>query len=140
MNPGEGQALNLRTGSPGQRSTATMALPFEGAGRITSIAFSYRFVIGYGVKAGSKGTQLSLGFVSNLDCPSAGNTTVLYTSPRFTSPSWGKCHECYSAPVNVSLSNLDLRTANGGALSLEFDNGDHNMQVLLPLTIRVGWA
>jgi hypothetical protein len=49
------------------------------------------------------------------------------------------CHECYSDPVNVTLSGLDLSVAEGGAFAVLFDNGDHNMQILLPLTVQVGW-
>ena len=131
--------LNIRSGSPGQKSVATLALPFKGAGTIESVSFSYRFVIGYGIRANSTGTSLSLQYMPNLDCPGSTNATVLYTSPRYLLPSYDKCRDCYSDPVNVSLAGLQLPTDATGTLSLHFDNGDHNMQVLLPITFEIGW-
>ena len=118
---------------------ASMAAPFRGAGRITSVAFQYRFVIGYGEKANSTGARMSLQFLHDPQCPLTSNATVLYTSPRYLAPSWDKCHECYSDPVNVSVTGLDLRADKGGALAFKFDNGDHNMQLLLPIDVAIGW-
>ena len=33
-----------------------------------------------------------------------------------------------------------LMEADRLAVSFEFDNGDHNMQVLLPITLALAWA
>lgn len=41
-----GTELNLRSGSPGGHSMASMSAPFKGAAKITSISFEYRFVVG----------------------------------------------------------------------------------------------
>ena len=132
--------LNLRSGSPGQHSSAAMAKPFAGStGRISSISFTYQYVIGYGAKPNSTGASVSLAFISDLNCPEAGSTVTLYTSPRYTSPLYRKGGGGYSDPVPVHLTGLNLSVASVGALSLNFDNGDHNMQVLLPLNISVGW-
>ena len=59
---------------------------------------------------------------------------------RFLEPSYSKCKECYSDPVKVSVTGLDFSAQAGGALAFRFDNGDHNMQVLLPVDVTVGWA
>ena len=32
------------------------------------------------------GVALSLGYIEDLNCPEAGNTTTLYSSPRYTTP------------------------------------------------------
>jgi hypothetical protein len=132
-------ALNIRSGAAGQHSIAAMAAPFEGVGTITSISFSYQFTIGYGTNLNSTGASIALGYTSNLDCPTSGTDTMLYTSPRYLEPSYDKCHSCYSDPVPVALSGLNLTTADVGALAFHFDNGDHNMQVLLPIKITLGW-
>ena len=131
-------ALNLRSGSPKGHSVASMSAPFEGASTIKSIAFGYQFVIGYGTTPNSTGARLSFVFLDNPDCPLTSNSTVLYTSARYVEPSWDKCHECYKS-VNVSVDELNLDTNNGGAFAFKFDNGDHNMQLLLPITFTVGW-
>ena len=137
---GSTSALNLRSGSPGGHSMAAMAAPYKGPGTITSITFSYRYVVGYGTAPDSTGAQLALVWLEDLDCPAAGNTTSLYQSPRYLEPSWDKCHECYSPPVNVSLTGLNLPAEQGAALAFKFDNGDHNLQLLLPITVEIGWV
>jgi hypothetical protein len=136
---GLGSALNLRSGSPGAHSMAAMSAPFKGAAKISSISFSYRYVIGYGTKANSTGSSVSFAFLKDLDCPTTGEHTILYTSPRYLEPSWDKCHECYSAPINISVTGLGLQVEQGGALAFMFDNGDHNMQLLLPIDVAIGW-
>ena len=132
-------ALNLRSGAPRGHSVATMALPFKGAATISSIDFEYRYIIGYGIVANSTGARLSFEFLHDLDCPASGHSTLLYSSQRYLLPSWDKCHECYSDPIKVSVAGLNLSTAEGGSFAFKFDNGDHNMQLLLPIDVRVGW-
>jgi hypothetical protein len=71
-----------------------------GARIISSISFEYQFVIGYGSKPNSTGVALSLGYIEDLNCPEAGNTTtLLYTSPRYTSP-------LYLTLLDFTLSHL----------------------------------
>ena len=137
---GSTSALNLRSGSPNGHSMAAMAAPFKGSDKLTSVVFSYRFVVGYGATPNSTGARLTLVWLDDLDCPTAGNATVLYQSPRYLEPSWDKCHECYSPPVNVSVTGLNLQPNQGGALALTFDNGDHNLQLLLPISMALGWG
>ena len=129
-------SLMLGTREP---STASMAAPFRGRGRLASVSFSYRFVVGYGGPNTTQGASLSLGWLTALDCPGTAAMEVLYTSPRWNEPRWDACHECYSEPMQVNVTGLDLDAADGGALTLRFDNGDHNLQLLLPLSFTLGW-
>ena len=136
-----GTVLNIRSGEPGQRSKATMANPFKGDGKITAITLEYQFVIGFDTTTpNTTGTSIGLSYVSDLDCPNSGNSTDLYTSPRFLLPSYSKCRTCYSDPVKVRLTNLALDAKAVGALEFRFDNGQHNMQLLLPIKISLEWA
>ena len=67
-------------------------------------------------------------------------TTSLYRSPEHLTPTWAPNHT-YSAPVNVSLRGLHLEVSKPGArLGLSFVNNAHNMQVLLPIKVEIGWA
>ena len=64
---------------------------------------------------------------------------MLWTSPAYTSPEYDKTHK-YSVPINVSVHGLHLDvSAPGARLGLHFDDGGHNMQVLLPITVRLSW-
>ena len=130
--------LNIKSGAPHGVSSATMAVPFLGSKVLTSISFSYRFVVGYTKgNPGGTGAKLSLGYSSNAACP--GNVTALYASPPYLKPAYDACRNCYSNPVQVNLSGLNLTATLGGRLMLNFDNGDHNLQVLLPLNFTLGW-
>lgn len=136
------QTLNLRSGQPHTLTSAAMAAPFVGPGTLTSITFTYQFVVGFtqGKTTGS-GAKVSLGYDSDVSCPaSGGNATVLYTSPRYLTPSYDKCKACYSDPVHVNVTGLELTAEQGGSLVLLFDNGDRNLQILLPLNISFGWT
>ena len=65
------------------------------------------------------------------------------TDDRFgAAASYDKCHTiaCYSKPLNVSVSGLSIDTRAPGALALHFENNDHNIQVLLPIEIKLGWG
>jgi len=130
--------MNLRSGERGQHTAAVMSRPFEGKQRLKSIAFAYRYVVGFGKEGGAVGAQMSLTLETDLECLGQ-NSTVLYTSPRLMAPSYDKCHTCYSEPVNVSVSNLDIDVSSAAAIALRFDNGDHNLQILLPLEFSFSW-
>ena len=46
---------------------------------------------------------------------------------------------CYSDPVEVEIKDLRVPAADGIALAFFFANNDHNLQVLLPINISIGW-
>ena len=55
-------------------------------------------------------------------------------------PSYDKCRTCYSNPTEVDISGLSIAAEEGASLAFRFDNGAHNMQVLLPIQLTLEWA
>ena len=140
---------DIRSGDPGGMSDVLMKAPFVGHGTITGVELSFRYTIGYNAAKGQKGATIALVYHSqSSDCPNAPpappandpNATVLWTSPAYLEPKFDVTHK-YSAPVNVSLSGLHLDVLRPGArLGLHFEDNDHNMQVLLPIEVKLTWA
>jgi len=132
-----GAPLNLRSGDPGRTSLVSMAAPFADGGRaIVSIALSVQYVIGYGASGGT-GASVALEWHPDVQCPTG---TVLWTSPQLFLPSFDVNRTNYATlPVRLDGLELDVAKARAGALALRFDNGDHNMQVLMPLNFTLGW-
>eukprot|EP01047_Picozoa_sp_COSAG01_P020317 COSAG01_NODE_1153_length_11487_cov_98.298736_9_plen_341_part_00 len=139
-----GTIFALRSGGQQTSSSLELAAPLNGTQRLTSVTFAYRYLVGYDKKvSGGAGAKLSLLFRPNIECPGdSTNATVLYSSGPLLLPSFDKCHtgECYSKPVNVSVAGLNLSVAESARLALEFSNGDHNLQLLLPIHLKLGWV
>ena len=133
-----GMQYALRSGGKGASSMAVLAAPLNGSGTLSSVEFSFRYSVGYGT--GGDGVVVSLAFHSKLDCP-AHSVISLWNSSALSLPSYDHCHtvQCYSKPLNVSVSGLSIDTHAPGALALHFENNDHNIQVLLPIEIKLGW-
>ena len=62
--------------------------------------------------------------------PKKNVITLLFSSGR----------TCYSNPVQVDIKDLRVPAADGMALAFFFANNDHNLQVLLPINISIGWV
>ena len=86
---------------------AVLAAPLNGSGTLSSVEFSFRYSVGYGM--GGEGVVVSLAFHSKLDCP-AHSVISLWNSSALSLPSYDKCHTiaCYSKPLNVSVSGLSI--------------------------------
>lgn len=139
--PPDDGILNIRSGDPGDEPLepyAIMTAPFHGDGILSSVSFSYRYVVGYGASGGKVGARVSLAFHGDMDCHQ-NNVSLLYNSSRHLLPSFDKCSNCYSDPVTVNLTGLHLNTSQPSALAFHFDNGQHNLQLLLPITFSLGW-
>eukprot|EP00937_MAST-01D_sp_MAST-1D-sp2_P005631 g5631.t1 len=135
--PGHGAptGVSIRTGNPGQKTKATFKLVLTPNSTLTGVAFSYRYVSGYG--PAGQGATLSLSLL-----PGGGAQVApkaLYTSPQLTDYSYSKNSSNYSAPVVVTLGGLSLPASAAGdsRLELEFANNDRNLQVLVPITVNV---
>ena len=136
----------IRSGNPKDVSTVLMNAPFHGEGVITGLELSFSYTIGYDSNPGQTGASVAVAFYEGVggscpDLPAIGsaNTTMLWTSPQYLQPQYDKTHN-YSAPVNVSLSGLHLDVGKGSRLGLRFEDNDRNMQVLLPIQVRLTWA
>ena len=121
--------LVIRSGGPGQHSTAAARLPLLPAITVNRLTFSYRYDTGYG----SDKPQVS----SNFSVRIAGQTA--YSSPHYSDYRYGHNRSNYSLPVSVDVQGLDIVTPSSAISRLEFhfDNNDRNMQLLLPLELTV---
>ena len=129
--------LNIRSGNPGGTSLVMMAAPFAGGARlITQLEVSLRYNVGYGAGGGT-GASVSLEFQPDAQCP-GDNTTVLWRSPQLFLPSYEANHTNYGA-LPIRLAGLSIAVPPQSAFIFRFENGDHNLQVLLPLYITLGW-
>ena len=101
---------------------------------LSSVSTTLKYVIGY---ESAKGAVMKLVYRHDLECP-GGNSTVLWSSKPLTGPSFDKCKTCY-ANATVAVSNLTIDTATPGALTIQFENNGHNVQLDLPLDFKLGW-
>lgn len=131
---------NIRSGDPTDAPlvpVAMMTAPLLGNGVLTSIAFDYRFVVGYGSEGGAVGASVALAVHSDMVCQD--RAVYVYNSSKYLLPSFDKCPYCYSDPVAVNVTGLRFNVSSPTALALHFDNSQHNLQLLLPITFTLGW-
>jgi len=116
----------LRSGNPEQQSTASFVAPLTPGAELRSIEFEYRYDTGFGSKIGS---NFSVGIAG----------TVLYKSPHLTDYSYAN-RTNYSAPIHVRAGGLSVAVPEDGQvyhLEMAFSNNDGNMQLLLPLSVKL---
>ena len=119
----------LRSGNPGQHTTASFVAPLTPGAELQSIEFEYRYDTGFG-SAGA-------GIGSNFTVSLAG--TSLYQSPHLKDYSYSN-RTNYSTPIPVHTDGLSVTVPKDGKayhLEISFDNNDRNMQLLLPLSIKI---
>ena len=90
--PGHGAptGMSIRTGNPGQHSAASFKLVLAPGSTLTSIAFAYRYISGYGPSG--IGTNLSLSITGSAV---PGGRSALYGSPHYTDYSYDSNHTNY---------------------------------------------
>lgn len=140
---GDGAAVNalIRSGNPGEVSAVMMQGAFIGKGTITGVELSLKYTVGYSSAPGKKGSTIGLAFYPSTGvCPQEEPaSTKLWTSPEYLTPDYDKTHAY--APVNISLCGLNIDVSQPGArLGLHFEDNDHNLQVLLPIQVKLTWA
>jgi hypothetical protein len=123
---------NIRSGSPNGISKASVTTLLEAGAVVTSMVFSYRYCVGYSGKVGSNFT-LRLG------------SSEVYSSPHLSDYPYNKGSDpdkIYSPPISVSADKLNITIQSTGELTVEFDfqNNDHNVQLLLPMTVDLTCA
>ena len=143
--PGGLAKPNMRSGFPKQVGCECVAVTPAPVAKITRVELDYRYVVGY-----SAGQSPVLSVKVTADPKTApGGAGVgrpagvsVYTAPAADGKyPYDGCKEkdkmdCYSPPVSV---DADCPTCAAGQLfvAFSFDNHDRNMQLLLPITIRV---
>jgi len=126
--------LSLRSGNPNEINTVYLETGVEDSTHIvTQIKFAYSYVTGY--SGGVKGSNFSVSF----EDISTGATVLLYNSPVLTDYSYDKCNTCYSPPVTVTKSNLNLAVKTPQRVKFVFQNNDRNIQILLNINFVVSW-
>ena len=118
----------LRSGNPGERTSAAFrAARLQPGAALSRVQFAYRYDTGFGPPG--VGANFSL---------RVGGATV-YASPRLTDYSYDHNRSNYSRPVAVDAA-VAVRIGAGAGIELAFDNNGRNVQLLLPLTVRIECA
>ena len=131
---------SLRSGSPGQHSTAAISVPLAPGTTLTGLSLAYRYDTGFGHAGdGRAGSNFTVSVGQHLV-----TSTPLYHSPHLVDFSYDANRSNYSAPVAVDVAGLSIPIAHGGGagatktrLEFAFDCNERNVQLLLPLVVNV---
>lgn len=141
-----GAASNIRSGNPGETSTAQWLSPVQDASgkhKIVGVSMPYSYVPGYGPAGASGGAVMQLIATTN---PCAGPTgaTVLYTSPALSGSTDGQSCSFDTNPTAYCTMAIDvpvqLDVSAPTTFALVFTNNNRNVQVLLPLNLTLTWS
>lgn len=101
-----------------------------------------RYVAGYGGDGAPGGTTLSLVALAAGPCgpPGGALLATLYTSPPLSHFPFDTCNTCYSPPINVTASGLNLSAKDGVVFALRFNDNARNVQLRLPINLAVDWS
>lgn len=138
--------MALRSGEPRQQSSAVLAVPFAGQGhRVAGARIAYRYVTGFNTDDGATGRGANFTISLSKDGGGSGSVAeVLYSSPELADHSAYTCSpkksiECYSDPVVVEATDLDLSAEHSRYVRVDFENHDHTVQILLPFNVTILW-
>jgi hypothetical protein len=137
-----GPAENIRSGDPGDVSTAAWATSARDAGHaISGVSFSFQYVSGYGGDGAPGGATLSLVALAPGPCGAGGAVLqTLYTSDVLSHFPYDVCETCYSPPVAVNVGGLSINATAGVVFALRFTDHSRNVQLKMPLPLTVTWA
>ena len=119
---------SLRSGNPGQHSTASFVTPLTPGATLQSIEFQYQYDTGFN-------GNTSAGIGSNFTLSLGG--FALYASQHLNDYSYGANRTNYSAPIPVRATGFSVTVPVDGHLEFSFDCNDKNMQLLLPLHVSL---
>lgn len=119
---------SIRSGSPGQKSLVRMVAALTPGVTVESMSFAYRHTRGYGSDK-CKGSTFAV--------RAAG--VDMFTSPHLPNYPYSKSKPNYSPPVTVAKKGLSVPVPKDGAsyFELSFDNGDSNVELMLPLRFNM---
>lgn len=131
---GHGIVADLRSGSPGQVTTAVVSHPIWGvdspqaqlAHSIASLELSFRYAAGYGPAGGIR--EASTLSVVLLDAINQTEIATLYSSPPLADYSYDE-FKGYSPPIKLRMVDLDIPNGRAVLVALRFHNNDRNLQV-----------
>merc|ERR1719469_566099 len=127
---------DVRSGNPGEVTTATVGHAIESAGHyITNVDFTYQYVAGYGVDGVA--TTLSLVLV---DSVTGLDLQTVYESPPLADYSFDQ-FVGYSPLIVAHASDLKINSPHAMLMVLRFQNNQRNAQIPLDtLNISVAWS
>ena len=146
---GNGADQNIRSGDPGETNAAVLAaLIRDPTHSIARVAFSYRYVCGYGADGAHTGTNFDVLLVDVCAAggaltppPPAAVKAVVYSSGELTHYPFDKCNTCYSPRVDVDVALPEaVGVANSTAVVIVFYDHDRNVQLDLPMDVSITWA
>lgn len=134
---------DLRSGTPGQTSTATLMHPLAGQGHyITAFSMSYRYAAGYNCLPGNCDSPPHIKVIA-ADATSGKTLSTLYTSPDLDEYSFDE-YAGYSPLQTVNVDGLRVSNSELVLLKLIMVNGKHNLQIQLDpdvgLNMSVQWS
>eukprot|EP00039_Didymoeca_costata_P011270 m.157470 g.157470 ORF g.157470 m.157470 type:complete len:530 (+) comp15118_c0_seq7:815-2404(+) len=120
---------NIRSGEPGQKSTATITSQFASGVVLQSMSFAYQYLTGYSPSS-------NISDSSNFTVSVFGKQ--IYQSPHLYNYSYDHNKSGYSPPVPVLVKSLDLSVpVNGAQIEFFFQNNARNVQIMLPLEVSL---
>ena len=131
---------SLRSGSPGQHSTAALSVPLSPGTTLTGLSLAYRYNTGYGHAGdGKTGSNFSVSVTSGA---AAASSTPVYGSPHLVDFDYDHDRSNYSAPIAVDVTGLSIPIAQAAAatktrIQFAFDCNERNLELLLPLVVNV---
>ena len=139
---GNGPDMNIRSGDPGDVSTAAWdSTVVDAAHSIAGVSFSFQYVSGYGPDGAPNSATLELLALAPGPCGVGGAVVAtLYTSPELSHFSYDKCNTCYSPPIVVNAPAPSINATEGIVFALRFTDNQRNVQLKLPIPLTVHWA
>ena len=89
---------SLRSGNPGQRSTASFFTPLTPGASLQGVEFDYQYDTGFGSAGAGLGSNFTLSFAGS----------VLYRSPHLTDYAYAENRTNYSTPIAVRATGLSV--------------------------------
>eukprot|EP00041_Stephanoeca_diplocostata_P033227 m.1093373 g.1093373 ORF g.1093373 m.1093373 type:complete len:968 (+) comp24297_c0_seq3:111-3014(+) len=136
--------FGIRSGNPGQNTTAALNHPVCGDGfYIEQVSFSFQYVAGYTPPAGQHkvGSTLELIAFDTLTVQPIGEP--LYVSPTLDKYSYDHYSGC-SPVIPVKITGLRIPNARCVSFKLVFHNNERNLELSLPtaagLGVTVTWS
>ena len=146
---GNGGDQNIRSGDPGETNAAVLAAHIRDATHaLAAVAFSYRYVCGYGADGAHVGASFDVLLVDICAAgdaltppPAAAVRARVYSSSELTHYPFDVCNTCYSPRVNVSVTfPTPVAVVNDTAVVIVFTDHDRNVQLDLPMDVTITWA
>lgn len=132
-------AWNIRSGDPGEVNSAVLLPVIQDTTHvITAINVTFQFVSGYGINPPPSVVPTRMSIVVSDLCGASG--PVLATTGPLQGYDFDKCNNCFSPPQTLAVSGLNLAVTSPKRITLQFEDNDRNVQILLPTAVTITWG